>query len=335
MKSLSDIGEFGFIDKIAAKYSQENEQALGIGDDCSVVPLNDKEARLVTTDILIENVHFLKNKISAENLGYKALAVNLSDIAAMGGQPEEIYISIGLPDDIQVQWLEKFYRSMNELATRFDTRLMGGDTTSSREIIINILVMGIIPRANIKYRRGARPGDIICVNDYLGDSPGGLKILLEDLEIDEPGKQLIQAHNHPEPQIEEGQFLSSKSAVHSMLDVSDGIGSDIKHIIERSAVGARIEVEKIPVSEELKKTGQKYGWDILDLAINGGEDYCLLFTVASAEFKNLKSAYVKKFDSEITEIGKIQSEKYGLRYFKDGKQLGLEGGGFDHFKKQD
>jgi len=334
MKTLSDIGEFGFIDKIASKYSQQEINMIGIGDDCSVVPLNDQESRLVTTDLLIENIHFLRDKITAEDLGYKSLAVNLSDIAAMGGIPQEIYISIGLPENIKVGWLDKFYASMHELADKFNARLMGGDTTSSKNnIIINILVIGKIKTKNIKYRSDARESDIICLNGNIGDSPAGLKILLEDKKLDKTTKKLVHAHNHPEPRIEEGKCLAEHSIVHAMMDVSDGIGSDIFHIMERSKLGARINLESLPISKEMLTTAKKYNWDVFDLAINGGEDYCLLFTVAPAGFEELKRIYDNKFKSPIVKIGVIKNPAYGIKYFKDGKQQSIRGKGFDHFKK--
>lgn len=333
MKTISDIGEFGFIDKIAAKYSLQNKKSLGIGDDCSVVSIDENQSRLVTTDMLIENVHFLRDKISADTLGYKSLAVNFSDIAAMGGVPENIYISLGLPGDIPVAWLEDFYAGLNTLAEKFQAQLMGGDTTSSRQnIIINILVSGRIETKNIKYRKGANPNDIICVNDKLGDSAAGLKILLNNIETDKNLNNLIQAHNKPEPKIIEGNFLSRSSAVNAMLDVSDGIGSDIRHIMERSGIGARIDLDSLPVSNNLKSAANKYNWNAIDLAVNGGEDYCLLFTVDPAGFDELKRNYETKFSSSITKIGVIQEKDYGLRYFYKDEEQQFRGEGFDHFK---
>jgi len=334
MKTLSDIGEFGFIKNIPAQYSIQEENILGVGDDCSVVPLSSEELKLVTTDMLIENVHFLRDKISAQTLGYKALAVNFSDIAAMGGWPEDIYISIGLPQNIDVNWLEDLYAGMNELAQTYEARLMGGDTTSSPDnIVINILVEGRIAKTNIKYRSDANVGDIICVNKYIGDSAAGLKLLLNNIDYEQKLQYLVEAHNHPEPQIRAGQFLGSSSAVHAMLDVSDGIGSDIKHIMARSEVGARIELADLPLSDALRNCTQKYEWNAIDLAVNGGEDYCLLFTVDPEEFPQLKHKYEEKFKGALYKIGVVQANDYGLKYFYRGELEKFKGQGFDHFKK--
>ncbi|HMA63210.1 MAG TPA: thiamine-phosphate kinase [bacterium] len=333
MKYLSEIGEFGFIDKIVARHARSKQGSISVGDDCSVEPIDEKFARLVTTDLLVENVHFLKKAIRARELGYKALAVNFSDIAAMGGKPENIHISVAFPENTKIDWLEEFYSGIHELADQYDAGIMGGDTTSSpNNIIINIVVSGILEREKIKYRSGAQLGDIICVNKYVGDSAAGLKLILNDINIEsEDEKYLIKAHNHPVAQLQQGQFLAENTAVHAMLDVSDGIGSDIEHIMERSKKGARINLEKIPISHQLQNMAKKRGWNALDLAINGGEDYCLLFTVDPEEFEQLKQNYQKQFDQPIFNIGTIKEQKYGLRYFKKDQQQKFTGHGFDHF----
>lgn len=333
MKYLSEIGEFGFIDKIVAHHAQDKKDCVSIGDDCSVEPVDENFARLVTTDLLVENVHFLKKAIRARELGYKALTVNFSDIAAMGGQPENIHISVAFPDKTQVDWLEDFYSGIHELAEKYDAGIMGGDTTSSPDnIIINIVVSGIIERKKIKYRSGAQTGDIVCVNKHVGDSAAGLKLILDKIDIESGDqKYLINAHNHPVAQIKEGQFLAEQKAVHAMLDVSDGIGSDIKHIMERSNKGVRLNLDKIPISRQLHNEAENQGWNAFGLAINGGEDYCLLFTVDSDKFDELSQRYHEKFDQPLHNIGTIKEKKYGLRYFKNGKQQKFTGHGFDHF----
>lgn len=334
MKTLSDVGEFGLINKLIAKYSAEEKGVLGLGDDCAVISINSKQSRLVTTDLLIENVHFLKDKITPFTLGYKSLAVNFSDIAAMGGYPQEIYISAGFPENLPLDWIYEFYNGIHQLAEKYDARLMGGDTTKSpKAIVINILVNGLINTENIKLRSQAQIGDAICLNHTIGDSAAGLRILLDDMDINSDIKPLVTAHNHPEAKIYEGKWLGKHKDVHAMLDVSDGIGSDLMRLIERSKVGMQIDLDKLPLSDELQKAAHKYGWDLFDLAVNGGEDYCLLFTVANNKLAEVKSNYEQKFQTALFSIGRVKEKSYGLQFVRKGQELDMVGAGFDHFRK--
>lgn len=332
---LSEIGEFGLIERISKFFGTKlPDNIKGIGDDCAIINIDENEAWIVTTDMLIEDRHFLIDKISPFDLGYKSLAVNLSDIAAMGGIPHSFFISVGIPQKIvTVEWIDEFYKGLKELSSKYNTFLLGGDTTKSPDkLVICITVLGKVNIKKVKTRNNAKIGDFVCLSDFVGDSAAGLKAIINDFKIDNLTKHLINKHNKPEPQLEEGLFLSQYSFVHSMMDVSDGIESDIRRIIEQSKVGAEILIEKLPISIELDAFCKKYNYQPYEFALFGGEDYCLLFTIQPEKYEDLDKAFYNKFGRHINVIGKI-TEKMGVLEFKYFNQpYELKGHGFDHFK---
>ena len=334
---LSEIGEFGLIDRIAPLFLKNIDNSItGIGDDCSVIPLNENESLLVTTDMLIEDVHFLCDKISPEELGHKSLAVNLSDIAAMGGAPHSAFLSIGIPKNTEIAWLDNFFDGLKKLADESNTLLLGGDTTKSIDrLVINIVVVGKIESSKIKYRSSAKPGDVICVTENIGDSGGGLKIILENLEDknNEDICRLIKAHHKPRPHIKEGQWLSANNGVNAMMDVSDGIDSDLKRIMERSLIGAKVNLENIPVSGSLQKICEKFNWNPYQIAATSGEDYCLLVTIKKDEFADIAEAFEKEFNRSLYKIGEITGRKNELNYLYNNNPVSLGKHGFDHFNQ--
>ena len=333
---LSDLGEFGLIKRIAPQFTKNLQQnILGIGDDCSVIPDGAENSLLVTTDLLIEDIHFLRNKISPFELGHKSLAVNLSDIAAMGGYPTGAFLSIGLPKDIEIQWLDNFFEGLFSLSEKTNTPLLGGDTTKSKKsIIINMAVLGKAQPGKIKYRSTAKPGDIIFVTNNLGDSGGGLNVLLNNIdpELDADLKSLVHAHHNPRPHLKEGQWLASLDQVHAMIDISDGIDSDIKRIMEQSKVGANVDVENIPLSSRLKNVSLKQGWNAVEIAATGGEDYCLLCTVKSDAAVEIQDNFLNEFGRPLYKLGQI-TDSGELTYFHDGSKIDFSTLGFDHFCK--
>lgn len=331
---ISELGEFAFIRRLASRFSQDLPKDIqGIGDDCAIIPYLDHTSLLITTDLLIENVHFIRSKISAQDLGYKSIAVNLSDIAAMGGCPLYTLISIGLPSDIDVEWIDHFFDGMEELAKQENVLLLGGDTTFASEIAINFVIIGKIETSLIKKRSQAKAGDIICCTNNLGDSGAGLKIILEDLPLTDIAKQLIQKHNRPFPAIHEGQWLASQNGVHAMIDVSDGIDSDIRHIMEQSHCGAVIDLDRLPLSADLDQIAKLYNWNAAEIAATAGEDYCLLVTIDPIEYEKINSLYNQTFKKPLFKIGQITDQANKLSYLKDSFPVQLQNRGFDHFKK--
>jgi len=331
---LSELGEFGLIRRFAPHFEKGVAPGtVGIGDDCAVIPQGD-ERLLVTTDLLVEDVHFLRRGIRARDLGYKSLAVNLSDIAAMGAVPESAFLSLALPKDTDVAWIDAFFEGIAELAETSGTALLGGDTTGSRQgVIINIAVMGRARPEHIKLRGDARPGDIICLTGPTGESGAGLKVLLENRPAGELESRLIEAHNRPRPHLEEGLFLGGQHAVHAMMDVSDGVDSDLRHILRASNVGASVNLEQVPISKMLAKASEQLGFHALELALAAGEDYCLLATIDAQAFSEIDAAFAQQFGHGLAAIGRITEKANDFHYLRDGKSVSLADHGFDHFAK--
>ena len=273
--SLKDLGEFGLIDRISAGFKVP-EGIVGIGDDCSVLPQKEGHDTLVSADMLVDGTHFLLSDVTPRDLGWKSAAVNFSDIAACGGRATGSFLSIALPQNLSEEWMDEFIAGFREMSLEAGAPLLGGDTTSADRLCINVTVLGEVPSGRAKLRSAAKPGDLVCVTGPLGDSAAGLKLILEGLPR---VGELIRRHYRPVPRLREGQALAALEEVHAMMDISDGIASDLGHILEASGKAAVIELENIPLSRELKTYCTQQGLDPLGLATGGGEDYELLFTL--------------------------------------------------------
>jgi len=332
---LKEIGEFGFIKKISRGCLIRPQNILkSIGDDAAAFFMNPGDVTLVTTDLLIDRVHFLKHRTTGFNLGYKSLSVNLSDIAAMGGIAREAFVSIAIPEDCEIDYLDMVYRGMKTLAGEFGVNILGGDTTSSKaDLVINITVIGSVSEKEMLCRNGAQHGDTIFLTGFLGDSQAGLHLLSEDTpETSEGLEELINAHILPKPFLREGQFLARQRCVHAAIDISDGLGSDLGHIIEQSNVGARIYHEKIPVSKNLAKFCTHFRFDPFNYAFAGGEDYVLLCTVPSDKANRLAKDYRKRFNQPLYAIGEITNSGKIELVQANGQIREVEPSGWDHFK---
>jgi len=330
---LKEIGEFGLINRFSPEFLKNlPDQTFGIGDDCAVLALNHNESMLITTDMLIEDSHFLRHKILPEDLGYKSLAVNLSDIAAMGGIPTSAFLSIGIPPDIEVEWLDLFFAGLHSLGQETGTHLLGGDTTrSQKHLIINIVVVGRMETGKIKYRSAAKPGDEVYLTGFVGDSGTGLKIIQDQKPLDEAGRYLINKHNRPRAHLEEGQWLAKQSSVHAMIDVSDGIDSDLRRIMDKSECGVDINLNSLPVSDQMLKACNLHEWNLNEIATSGGEDYCLLCTIAKKESKRIEQDFALKFGRALYHVGRITKNSNELNYFYNQKPVHFKEHGFDHF----
>ena len=310
--------EFGFIEQIAAHFAALPANGFeGIGDDCAVLPIGNREALLFTTDLLTEGVHFLRAATSARELGGKSLAVNLSDVAAMGGRPVATLLSLSLPADTADAWAAEFMEGYREISERFGVALVGGDTTRSESgIVINVTAIGRAETSHIKRRSDARAGDTIFVSGELGASGAGLADLLAG-RYDTP---LAAIHRNPQPQVAEGLWLGTRPEVHAMMDLSDGLASDIRHLLERSHCGAELDTERIPAAA---------GAD-LRLAACGGEDYKLLFTADTAAADRLATDFENRFGAPLHPIGRI-TEGAELIWRQNGRPVELDWHGFSHF----
>lgn len=333
--TLKEIGEFGFIKKVSRGCLIRPESIIkAIGDDAAAFTTDPAQISLITTDLLVERVHFLRNAISGFDLGYKALAVNLSDIAAMGGTARESFISIAIPDDCSLDFLDAIYDGMKDLAAQFDVNILGGDTTGSKvDLIINVVVHGMIAKEEMLCRDAARPGDIIFSTGYLGDSKAGLHLILNDIPADSDElHNLLRAHLLPAPHLMEGRFLAQQPAVKAAIDTSDGLSSDLAHIAEESGVGAILYSDKIPVSRDLKSFCEQFNFDPVEYALAGGEDYTLLCTVSPEEAERVAGDFQKKFNRPLFKIGEIITGKELKVDYPDGSSKSIAPSGWDHFK---
>jgi thiamine-monophosphate kinase len=291
---LAALGEFGLIDHIARLTADTKPLAtagrvrLGIGDDAALLEIPPGRQVVATIDTLMEEVHFRREWTGAEDLGWKSLAVNVSDVAAMGSEPLAAFLSLALPGDTSVEWVEDFTRGLEACAREYGSCLAGGDTVRSlRHLAITVALLGTVERDRALLRSGARVGDAICVTGTLGDSAAGLALLMAkergvdlDLARSEFGP-LLEAHHRPRPRLAAARALAASGCVTAMLDLSDGLASDLRHLAARSGVGALIRSDALPVSESARAAGAALGIDPVDWALHGGEDYELLFTVAA------------------------------------------------------
>lgn len=334
---LKDIGEFGFIEKIASGCLIRPQNVLkAIGDDAAAFTMNSEEVILLTSDMLVERVHFLKHATSGFNLGYKSLAVNLSDIAAMGGVAKEAFVSIAVPENCSLEYLEDFYKGMKTLAREFDVNILGGDTTGSKsDLIVNISLTGSVPKNEILYRDAAQPGDIIFSTGCLGDSKAGLHLILNRIPADSQYlKSLFEAHILPKPYLREGRFLASQGGVHAAIDISDGLRSDLGHILKQSRVGACLYADKIPISANLRKFCERFAFDPLEYALSGGEDYTLAGTLSRDKAEQIARNYFETFGQPLYFIGEITDSGLMETIFPDGRLYTTNSSGWDHFKSE-
>lgn len=332
---VSALGEFGLIDLLAGMISDAQDKSaasyrkllIGIGDDAAAWK-GDATTQLVTTDSLFQDVHFRLSTTPWYELGWKALAVNLSDIAAMGGVPEYAVVSLALPPETEVDDVRVLYQGMIDLARRFGVAIVGGDTCRAPLVSITITVLGNTKDKDGKMltRSAARPGDRIAVTGALGAAAAGMEMLDGKLKLDaESSRQLRKAFLQPEPRVAEGQSLVAMG-VKAAIDISDGLIADLKHVCDSSKVGARIEAERIPVATEVKA---HFGERALGLAAAGGEDYELLFTASDEVIDRART----KISCPVTIIGEILAGGPGNVVMVDerGEPIDLSQSGWQHF----
>lgn len=291
----------------------------GIGDDCAILGTGQGDALVFTTDLLTEDIHFLTAAATPREIGRKSLAVNLSDVAAMGAAPAATLLGLSLPAEaIASGWAEAFMQGYTELSARYGVLLAGGDTTASAgKITVSVTAIGRAPTGHLKRRSAALPGDVILVAGPLGESAAGLRDILSG-HYDTP---LARIHKNPLPQVEEGIWLGGRSEVHAMMDLSDGLASDLRHIAERSGTGAEIDIERIPTPVDLQD------------ALCGGEDYKLLLTADPAACAELTAAFSARFGTPLYPVGRVvePAKKGVVRWLRNGEPLPDRWQGFSHF----
>lgn len=310
------LDEFEFIQNIKKKYLLEK-----VGDDCAVLPKDEKTDQVITADLLVEDIDFRLEWTSPEFLGHKALAVSLSDIAAMGAEPKWAMLSLGVNESIwNSDFIDRFYEGWFALAKEFNVELIGGDVSRTPDkIIVDSIVGGEVPKGKAILRSGARVGDAIYVTGELGGAAAGL-LHLENRITNQ--SNFIIKQLKPQPQVSAAKLLQTLGVIHSMIDVSDGLSSDLAHICIASAVGARIDTSQLSIDQELLS---RFGVEqSLDLALNGGEDFELLFTADEKDFSPPQLVKISK-------IGEITSDAGKIELARNGKTIVLKPKGYRHF----
>lgn len=303
---------------------------LGIGDDAAVVRMTCGRDCLLTTDLCIEGVHFLSRWHPARAIGHRALARSLSDVAAMGGTPRFALVSVAISRRTSRSWVEAFYAGMGALARRSGVAVMGGDTAVvTGKTLVDVIVIGEASRGQFVTRSGARPGDGLFVSGRLGLSALGLRLIRKGEVCGRLGRQAVKAHLYPEPRLDLGRYLASRRLASSLMDLSDGLSTDLSRLCQASGVGAQVWAAKLPAvggGGEVPLSPQH----ALELALHGGEDYELLFTIPRRQASKLPS---RQRGLPLNRIGLITRRKEILLVLPDGKRPRLEPGGYDHFQK--
>ncbi len=303
--------------------SRKRELIIGIGDDAAVIQAK-KKLLLLTKDLLIEDVHFVAPLHPPYELGRKALNVNLSDVAAMGGRAKYALLGLGLRKKTEPAWVERFFSGFKSAAQENGVELIGGDISASKNIVISVTIVGTAE--HVVPRNGARPGDLIFVSGCLGNAAAGLRLLKKGFRtgINRQASALIKAFLDPGPQLALGRVLSRRGLASAMIDTSDGLSIDLHHICEESRAGADIYLEKLPLSPEIRV----FEKNPLNLALHGGEDYQLLFTVSP---KNLAALIRLQKRFSLHWIGRITGRKTIRVIDRNGRSRLLEAGGYQHF----
>ena len=341
MTDVNTLGEFGLIEHLTKDFQRRNPTTkVGIGDDAAVLMYGDAPI-VVSTDLLVEGIHFDPIYSPLKHLGYKAIIVNLSDIYAMNARPHQVTVSIAISSKYTVEALDELYAGIKEACRIYGVDLVGGDTTSSpRGMTISVTAIGTVQEEKITYRSGAKKGDILCVTGNLGGAYLGLQILEREkqLYLDNPGiqpdleeqKYVLERQLKPEARKDMIEHFDKAQLIPTaMIDISDGLASDLMHICKASGVGAYIEETKIPLNQEAQLLALKFQLDPVTTALNGGEDYELLFTIKEADLEKVRlmpSTYI---------IGEITEAKDGVTLHTNGGNIHpLKAQGWNHFAKE-
>ncbi len=336
---LENLGEFGLIKHLTSGFENKHPNTkFGIGDDAAVLDQEGGTFRLISTDMLVEGVHFNLMYMPLKHLGYKAIAVNVSDICAMNGIAEQVTVSIAVSNRFPLEALEELYAGIHAACDAFNVDLIGGDTTSSFSgLIISVSVLGSVEKGKETYRSTAKENDLLVVTGDLGGAYLGLQVLEREKEVFKANPDIqpdldghdyiIQRQLKPEARVDVVKFLKELDVVPtSMIDVSDGLASEIFHICDASNVGCRIYDEKIPIDGKTSMTALDFNIDPATCALNGGEDYELLFTVKQSDYDKIKG------NPHMSVIGHMTDRSDGTYFIdKNGSAVELQAQGWNHF----
>lgn len=336
---IASIGEFGLINRISQGISFKQPSTIkGIGDDAAVLATG-PELTLLSKDLLMEGIHFDLSFMPLQHLGYKAVAVNVSDIAAMNGKPKQILVGLGLSNRFSVEAIDALYAGIKQACENYQVDLVGGDTTSSTSgLVISITVLGTVPKEKVVYRSGAQNNDIICVTGDLGGAYMGLQVL-------EREKEVFKANPNAQPDLEKYNYIVGRQlkpearmdivfeleeagvVPTSMIDISDGLASELLHIATQSKVGIKIFEDKLPIDNQTFETAFEFKLDPSTCALNGGEDYELLFTIKQSDFEKIKKHH------DIHFIGHVHDNPTAnIMLSKQGTVVPISAQGWNHFR---
>ena len=310
---LKDIGEFGLITRIY-KPSKDKNIIKGIGDDCAVIKIG-KKLLVITTDTIIDGDHFSLKYFTPEQIGKKAIEINVSDIGSMGGIPKYALVSLVLPKDLDVNIIERIYKGMRQSGKKHNLEIIGGNITHGKQLTIDIDLIGEVKPQNLCLRSHAKPGDFILVTGDLGSSTAGLKLFQKNIK----GHKEVKL-KHLEPKAKYSKVKPFLKYLNAMIDVSDGLASEVKHICEQSKTGAIIFKDNIPIKDQTRKAARVIKNDPADYALYGGEDFELIFTVSEKNLNKVKGFLV----------GEITKRK-GVYLYQKGKEKLISKHGYDHF----
>lgn len=321
---LSEIGEFGLIDRLRAIVGEPAEGEVWIGDDTAVLRAP-AGTILFTTDLLIEGVHFDLEFTGPEDLGYKSIAVNASDVAAMGGIPRRALVSLGIRRGIDLEWIEALYSGMRTCCQELDMAVVGGDLSRSDSLVVSVALLGNPAGRLFVQRSGARIGDVVCVTGTLGASAAGFALLRAGIES---RPDLVRAHLRPSARVRESEVLRRHLPT-AMIDVSDGFAADLGHICDQSSVGVVINAGALPLAD---LSGLEVRKSALQLALSGGEDYELCFTIPSDRWEAASSAVTDATGTPVAKVGEVVEAKRGKVLLLDTDERPLEAPGWDHLR---
>jgi thiamine-monophosphate kinase len=331
-------GEDKLVQHIAktVTFKSSRPLALGLGDDAALLAPRSGSETILTSDWFLEGRHFLPEKHPADSVGWKCLARAVSDVAAMGGQPRCFLLSLALPGHAafdekgrQSRWLDEFLGGLRRAASQLNCELAGGDTTESSHILISVTVVGEVLAGRAVRRSGAKAGDKVFLSGTLGEAELGLRKLRYGTRISPKNESAVQKYLYPQPRLALGQWLANRKLASSMMDISDGLSSDLPRLCAASRVGARIEAVNIPLPN-VPLTTSKVRYDPLTLALNGGDDYELLFTVSEKNARRIPRSFQ---GLALTQIGEITRERRILLVQNRGVSKRLLPGGWDPFRK--
>ncbi len=339
---IDAIGEFGLIDRIKDIIGDQVDETLvkGIGDDAALIATSKNEVLAISTDTLVEGVHFDLSYMPLQHLGYKSVVVSLSDIAAMNGLPSHVTVSVALSSKFSVEAVDEFYKGVKQAAETYGIRVIGGDTTASlKGMMINVSAIGFMQKGKVALRSGSKPKDVICVSGDLGGAFLGMHIL-------EREKQEFKANPEMQPDLDEFSYLVGRQLkpearidlIHSMneigiqpssmIDISDGLASELIHLSIQSKNKFKVYEDKIPIAEETRSASMDFSLDPTTAALNGGEDYELLFTLKLEDFEKVKN------HPDITAIGYVEEGEGATLVTRSGNNVPIRAQGWNHFRDQ-